>query len=1000
MDLAHFAKHETTERLLSGASMTSPESPKNPVPGHDTVRITSSGPLGSDTAAPLPSDITSAEFRNDSVPLASGTPIDRYVVIECLGQGGMGRVYKAFDPELNRAVAVKVILVTARETTRQIEAQVRLQREAQALAKVSHRNVVGVYDVGTTSSGDVFVAMEYIDGSTLGDFCQGKSWRSVVDVYIGAAAGLGACHRQGLVHRDFKPSNVLVDSMGRPVVLDFGLAQAANASSDRLPTPATGERSQDLLETPITAQGVRSGTLAYMSPEQYSRESLNAASDQFSFCVALFESLYGERPFEGNNAEEVGRNLLAGKICAPKRGAVVPNWVHTVLMRGLQVKPEDRFHSMNDLLAALANDPRRRRRWQFLLGAAVVLAAVAIAGQAYYRTALVRGCDAEGRMIEASWNSTRAQSVAAAFSASSLEYASENWRRAEPYVDTFVQEWADARTSMCTQALIHKSVPEALLHSARDCFEEQKTVLDALLARWDKPDNADVQQAVWAASSLPKLRLCTDAEELSRRTAASDNPQQRAAEQKIRLDLAQVSVLFTSQRYPEALTLARTAFDSAQAKAREPLQAASRVIYGVALQKMSRIDEAEEMLRESFASASVIGDDITAFEAASQMVWLTGYLNSSEKEATQWYWLADIKRRRLMLTDNDFRVAALNTRFAVVLFEHDKLESALEHLERGRRGLEHEVGQKHPEMGTVLTNIGLVHQAMGNRQDAIRYYTESLALRKATSGVDNPRDAHTFANLAVVHSDLGHYDQSLEMFARAFELFKVQRGPNHPMLGQMLGDIAGIYSRKGEHQLALETVKRALAILEANAERPQAMAYTLSIKGEVLMNLGEYDEALRYLSRALSMDRETFGQQHRYVAGYLTSIGDVFARQARWTKAREHYEEALRIYGKSSGEEGSTRTLHGLGVVLGHLEQKEAAEKVLREAVRARRQDGTSEDVADSLFALADVLWADVTQRNEALSHAREALKLYEKAPQKAVMTRVRNVRAWLDERQ
>ncbi|MEM9459954.1 MAG: serine/threonine-protein kinase, partial [Myxococcota bacterium] len=233
---------------------------------------------------------------------ATGTQVGPYVVIDTLGQGGMGRVYRAFDAKLSRQVALKVL-------RRDLESQeqTRLVREARVMAQLSHPNVVQVYEVGE-HRGQTFVVMELVQGQTLRTWQRQPSrpsWRSCVRVYRQAGAGLAAAHEQELVHRDFKPSNVVIDDKGRARVLDFGLARtAADPSTDgqrnkNKITSSDSSRTTGRVAERLTQTGVVVGTLAYMPPEQMLGDPVDARGDQFSFCVSLYEALYGVRPFEG-----------------------------------------------------------------------------------------------------------------------------------------------------------------------------------------------------------------------------------------------------------------------------------------------------------------------------------------------------------------------------------------------------------------------------------------------------------------------------------------------------------------------------------------------------------------------------------------------------------------------------------------------------------------------------------------------------------------------------
>jgi serine/threonine protein kinase len=321
--------------------------------------------------------------------LSPGTRVGRYVIEQRLGHGGMGAVYAAADPDLNRRVAVKVLRAEMLSAEARQQMRTRLLREAQAMARLCHPEVITVYDVG--SFGDqLFVAMEHLDAGTLRQWRAAKhrSVAQILAIYERAGSGLAAAHEAGLVHRDFKPDNVLVGTDGRVRVTDFGLARSLIAS--HVVGPASVPREGDPLDqrsttTTLTRTGTLLGTPAYMAPEQLRGEVADARSDIFSFCVALYEALYGERPFDGSNVARLRAAIDRNTPRAAPMMTRVPRWVRTALLRGMRAAPEERFGSMRDLLEALrAGQARFRRRRLALAGIGAAMGILA-AGGAYSR---------------------------------------------------------------------------------------------------------------------------------------------------------------------------------------------------------------------------------------------------------------------------------------------------------------------------------------------------------------------------------------------------------------------------------------------------------------------------------------------------------------------------------------------------------------------------------------------------------------------------------------
>jgi len=308
---------------------------------------------------------------------AIGPRIGRYELLSKLGEGGMGEVFSGYDRELDRRVALKVVRSLRADDDL---SQARMHREAQALARLSHPNVVQIHDVGEIG-GQLFVAMEYVKGETLRtwqarhDPATATGRREILDMYVQAGRGLAAAHQAGIVHRDFKPDNVLVGDDGRARVLDFGLAAEPSATDLRMSTTAVDRGPGGAHGTDLTRTGSVLGTPAYMAPEQFLARSVDARTDIFAFSVALYEALHGEAPFDGDTFAARQLAVVAGELRAPPPAAGIPAWLGAVVVRGLAREPADRHPTMAALLTALLDDPieRRRRRWRLLgLGLAVM----------------------------------------------------------------------------------------------------------------------------------------------------------------------------------------------------------------------------------------------------------------------------------------------------------------------------------------------------------------------------------------------------------------------------------------------------------------------------------------------------------------------------------------------------------------------------------------------------------------------------------------------------
>ncbi|MFO0579407.1 MAG: serine/threonine-protein kinase [Polyangia bacterium] len=315
--------------------------------------------------------------------------LGRFVLLRRLGAGGMGTVFAAYDEQLDRKVALKLLHPREAEADRSAQQQ-RVLREAQAMARISHPNVVHVYSVDQIDR-QIFIAMEFIEGNTLAEWERlGRPWREVLRMYRQAGEGLLAAHQAGLVHRDFKPENVLVDKSGRARVVDFGLAQRHDRPVLE-PGPVLAAPAQQVR---LTETGTISGTPAYMSPEQFLCAPADSRSDQFSFCVALYEALYRRRPFAGESFAQVQAEVLAGRLLPPPPDTTVPVEIQRALARGLATDPAARFLTMAELLRALDVDAEshpsgaRSARWRLSL--AMLVPTAFLSGIGLFRSAHTR----------------------------------------------------------------------------------------------------------------------------------------------------------------------------------------------------------------------------------------------------------------------------------------------------------------------------------------------------------------------------------------------------------------------------------------------------------------------------------------------------------------------------------------------------------------------------------------------------------------------------------
>ena len=458
--------------------------------------------------------------------------LGRFVVLEQLGAGAMGQVHAAYDPQLDRRVALKLLRFSDAEASERVDKdRERLLREARAMANITHPNVLTVFEVGTVD-GEVFIAMEYAGGGTLRAWANGerRAWREILDACLQAAAGLEAAHRAGLIHRDFKPDNVLLTSDGQVRVADFGLV---GVSAETLWTGHELESTG--ATTTLTQDGAIVGTPAYMAPELQGPREASPAADQFAFCVSAWELLHGRRPFAGTSYRELARNAEAGELTDPAH-TEVPAWIREILRRGLDPMPERRFESMQALAEALADDPRDRRRRRArstvtILGIAAGVAGIAaMAAGPEVREPVVDPCaQSEERLAEV-WGPERKAALEQAFRTSGAKWADEAAGVVTAQLDAYAQAWQGAHLEACEATHVRHEQSDAMFDLKMSCLADLRGELDAvteLLA--GEVDAEMVRQAPSAVQGLRAVSRCADEEALRKRIPLPDDSRARGA---------------------------------------------------------------------------------------------------------------------------------------------------------------------------------------------------------------------------------------------------------------------------------------------------------------------------------------------------------------------------------------------------------------------------------------------------------------------------------------
>nr|MCH9683482.1 serine/threonine-protein kinase [Deltaproteobacteria bacterium] len=700
--------------------------------------------------------------------------LSRYILLEPLGQGAFGAVYAAYDPELNRKVAIKLLVPRGKRASELTDARERFLREAQALAHFSHPNVVSIHDMGTYSldaslhrevapkvRAGVFLVMELVEGQRFDHWARARvrGWREILAPMIEAAQGLDAAHRAGLVHRDFKPANVLVDGEGHPKILDFGLARMrgegaieSGRSSDTLSVSDSASSSPsmaDLRESVdagrlgdvITRTGTVVGTPRYMAPEQLLGRDAHPQSDQYAFCVTLYELLYGAPPFRGRKFDEQVQAKLRVAQLRPPTGTRVPPWLFRVVRQGLSAEPRDRFVDMDALRIALSRDPVRRRR-RVALGVGAFAATIAVSAGVARQGGSVSPCESHAAELEGVWDDAVRGRVEEAFVATRLPHVDRSWRSVEGALDTWADDWARERTDLC-EAGRKIDAPSSEEQARRLlCLERHRKRAAGLTRVLGSADAEVVAAAGLMAEALEDPTACTAASLAPTEPRPQDTEAAAAAEEAV----AEANALLALHKTTDAAKAAHDAVDLAEALGGQHLRARARLVLAQVLLQDTRPDEARDEATAAIGAAERVGDDELACE--SMVVLLRALVESGNHDGANL--VASLAQARAEATGVGDRVAAqLGYQLGVVRVRQARYSEAQPLLMHARLLRERSYGEDHPLVAVIDNALGVALSRDGRRDEAYDAFSRALDVFETVLGPEHPQ-------LSKVHNNLGN----------------------------------------------------------------------------------------------------------------------------------------------------------------------------------------------------------------------------------------------------
>jgi tetratricopeptide (TPR) repeat protein len=805
------------------------------------------------------------------------SPQGRYELLSMLGAGGMGIVQAAFDRELDRKVALKFIVAGGDEDPDDARARARLLREAKALAQLAHPNVITVHDVGVLD-GDVFVAMELVDGQHLREWLAvaPRTLAAKLEVLRQAGEGLAAAHAAGIVHRDFKPENVLVGRDGRARVTDFGLARPIDADEEPVRPEAPGAR-----PPPVTRTGVRAGTPAYMAPEQKLGHTADARSDLYSYCVTVFEAVTGSRPGEGG----------------PKARRP-PRWLDRVLARGLRERPGDRWPAMRALLDAMA----RARPTTLRIGVgAALLVAVGLVVTLTRRPAQAVCVGAESAWGQA-WDASRADAVRSTFTRSGRPSAAFAVAQVTRVLDDYRTGWIAMHRDTCEATRVRGEQSEALLDLRMRCLDDHRKQVDALSQLLTTADDGVVDRSISATMSLPPTLDCTNTQALTAAVPAPDGAQ-RAAVDALNDRLAEANALEYAGQYDRGLDIARPALDAARATGYAPLISRLLLVSGRLNLGASDLASAETLLHEAAATAMDAREDLVAADAWTVQIRVVGMLGGRIAEANVYGRYAESAIRRAG-GDDEREATRLRYVGIVVSRRAHKLEEGRELIERARAMFARSRGTRFDfDVASCDEGIAGIDFDRGHPEVALPLFVRVAEVRERLFGENHPSVAIALVNLGETLTKLGRAQEALPILRRSLDLASrvTSKGYNayehHRIAAALraLGDPAGAYDEDG----------LSLAAYHLAGSASYWDAFPLTGLGLDLTALGRPREAVPLLERAIELRLAQpvafeVSEARFALAQALWAAGDPAARARARTvalQARDDLNEDAERYG-------------------------------------------------------------------------------------------------------
>jgi len=886
----------------------------------------------------------------ESTEISIPERIGDYRLGEKLGQGGMGVVYLAHDEVLERDVAIKLLRADRTDE----DAKVRMLREAKALAKLSHPNIVPIYGAGE-QDGLVYLAMERVEGRSLHEIRDDATldWRARRALYLQAARGLAAAHDAGLVHRDFKPSNVLVGHDGRVRVLDFGLARDIGAPGVEVTHTSADTSSR---ETDAMA-----GTPAYMAPEQRLGEGADARADQYSLCVCLWEALFAVNPIRKTPLIDVVEGEL--NLVVP-RGSVVPKSVVEALRIGLRREPAQRHRSMAALVHALEATPGRKPLRMLSAGGVVVAAASAM----LWVSAADDPCDGVGEELSAHITDAHREAVSSHLYDAGVPGASVAAALGE--LDTFTQSWSQTRAQVCEAY--------AAGNTSEQRYTEQRACLDASL----QSVVAVLELGAFTTRAFEDLRspkTCAFPREPAVGEPPPPPPGQSQHRAELRRSIAEARALIQAMHLDAGEEVVASLEERVGDD--EPMQAEVVLLRAHLERHRGQWVDASASFERAFRQAESSGYALVAAQAATWMVTVVGDRLARKGEGEVW---ATVAQTKVAAVGGDALAIDLALARGSMATTHAEFEEGDTQLAEALRLARAHWGGEHLELAAIHEARGRLALSRSELDQAQREFETALDMRRALVGLAHPQVADAMANLGQVALWRGDLDAAREGYGSALKMLDATDPRVGTSRAQMVLALADIEGQRGMPDIARAHFEDALASLPPGSERDPIRAEILASFASFESREGDYARGVKMAREALDIQERVFGRKHPTVAVTYNGLGTSLQSLERNEEARRALQRAVDIHREVGGERSAAVAppLSNLALTE-HAEGNLEVARSLFEEVLSIEAEALGDDHPNLVFDhyyLAQVALADA-RLGDAVEHLEHARTLRHPSP-------------------